>query len=201
MGRWLCHTAGVAASLCVDNFVRCFMAERVVSYVCPYCEQLFKSAHSCQRHLSRSHTGHPVAYPTIVLLHGRHGPEDGFAHLSSDAAVRQGVAAGDAEAEAPVLDSVEGGAYDMEDAPPLLDASVMSAATAASTDGVKSICGRVLELYERFDDAASSRPLHAESALRPSRFDSPFCQARFVTRRSQTGRALRGHHHEACGVY
>lgn len=149
------------------------MADRVVSYVCQYCQKLFKSAHSCQRHLTRSHTGHPAAYPVIVLLHGRHGPEDGFAHAGTT--VPHGSAAGSALPQAPVAPAGggEGGPQYMEDEPPLIDASVLRPAPSTAPL-VTSICGRVRDLYERFGDAATSRPMHAESALRPSPFDSPF---------------------------
>lgn len=157
------------------------MIDRVVSYVCPHCKRVFKTVISCQRHLSRSLVGLPSASHTIVLLYGLLGPEDAFAHVSTGSASAGGVAAGSAGAgttdqarASPVVGDEE--VVYMEDAPPEVDTFFLCVSADPPACG-GSISARVRELYESFDDAASSRAMHASSVLRPSRFDSRFLRS------------------------
>lgn len=154
------------------------MADRAVSYVCPLCSRLFKSSHLCQRHLTRTHVGLPRAYPTIVLLHGLQGPEDGLIEYASGAVVPNGDVAGGGSsvaAAAPEAAAEAGsGVVYVGGAPTLVGTSTVCPATEAVTTGAASICARVRALYESFGDLGRARPMHMRSGLRPTRFDSPF---------------------------
>lgn len=103
------------------------MADRLVSYVCPHCDRMFKTAHSCQRHLSRSHPGVPAASATLVLLQGLEGPEGGFSHPAMDVVAPRGTAFGGSAAEEldPAAGDSHGGLRYVADAPTLADSSVL----------------------------------------------------------------------------
>lgn len=156
------------------------MLDQVASFLCPHCSRSFARARTCQRHVRRSHAGAPLVFPTPILLHGAGGPEGGVdpsalpivggtldeggasiaAHPPSGVdAGGLGVGAGDGDIGKP---------GDAED-----EVFPCPAHPAVAGSGL-SVCARVRELYEAFDDRAGTKPMFMGSVGLPQRFTSPF---------------------------
>lgn len=153
------------------------MSDRVGSFICPHCGRVFQQAHSCQRHLSRSHVGLPQSFPFTVLLHCKEGPGVGTGAPSSDAAgfnVAAAAVAGDSNL--PPNDEVAGGAS--AGVPQLsVVPAVLSATGNGIADASASVCSRVRALYRTFRDAEDSVTMYEHNGSMPSQFKTPFLRS------------------------